>query len=439
MKVNSAVAGGVANFNGDATNAKLVTSDAELDLSHSTVIGFTVTSSNAIGTNFTVQDIGTALQVRGGFGTDTLTAQGFVFSTDQRKAIFATTSVERIVDTSGTYTALLTINSNGGGDTAAVSIVESTTAVTTVTATDQDVGQPLYYSIIGGADASKFTIGNSTGALSFVTAPDFELPTDAGGNNVYDVTVQVSDGHGGIDTQTITVTVTDALENSAPIITSNGGGDTAAVSIAENTTAIPTVTASDPDVVQTLSYSIIGGADASKFIIGATTGALSFVTAPNFELPTDAGGNNVYDLIVQASDDNGGIDTQAIAVMVTDVFENPVTLYDPTNVYPWASVTYGYDGLNRLDYTRVQNDDASFYVVDYDQANSGAWKFATAVYDSQGRHDYSHVQNDDASFYVVDYDQANSAAWNYITSSYDPQGAVQNTFVQNDDGSSWFV
>ena len=214
VKINSAVAGGVANFSGYGTNAKLVTSDAALDLSHSTVSGFTVASSNATGTNFTVHDIGTAFQIAGGSGTDTITAQGFTFSADQRNAIFATASVERIVDASGTYTvdnAPPTITSNGGGDTAAVSIAENTTAVTTVTATDPDVGQTLSYSIIGGADASKFTIGSSTGALSFVTAPNFELPTDAGGNNVYDVIVQVSDGHGGIDTQAIAVTVTDVL------------------------------------------------------------------------------------------------------------------------------------------------------------------------------------------------------------------------------------
>jgi hypothetical protein len=39
--------------------------------------------------------------------------------------------------------------------------------------------------------------------------------------------------------------------------------------------------------------------------------------APNFEAPTDAGGNNIYDLTVQISDGKGGIDTQAIAVAVT--------------------------------------------------------------------------------------------------------------------------
>ena len=193
-----------------------------------------------------------------------------------------------------------------------------------MTATDPDVGQTLSYSIIGGADASKFTIGSTTGALSFVTAPNFELPTDAGGNNVYDVIVQASDGHGGIDTQAIAVTVTDVLRTMPRSSPRTAGGDTAAISLAENTTAVTTVTATDPDVGQTLSYSIIGGADASKFTIDSTTGALSFVTAPNFELPTDAGGNNVYDVIVQVSDGHGGIDTQAIAVTVTDVNDAPV-------------------------------------------------------------------------------------------------------------------
>ena len=100
------------------------------------------------------------------------------------------------------------------------------------------------------------------------------------------------------------------------------GGGSGPVSILENTTAVTTVTATDPDTGQTLSYSISGGADAAKFIIGPSTGALSFVTAPNFEMPTDVGGNNVYDLIVQVSDGQGGLDSQAIAVTVSDVIES---------------------------------------------------------------------------------------------------------------------
>src|SRR5262249_45106311 len=105
-----------------------------------------------------------------------------------------------------------------------------------------------------------------------------------------------------------------------------------AVSITENTTAATTVTATDPDAAQTLSYSITGGPDAGKFTISSATGALSFIAPPNFELPTDVGANNVYDVIVQVSDGHGGVDTQAIAVTVTDVVENtPVGVVIETN------------------------------------------------------------------------------------------------------------
>lgn len=208
---------------------------------------------------------------------------------------------------------------NGAAAPGAISIPENTTAVTSVTATDPDAGQTLSYSLAGGADASKFSIDAATGALVFLTAPDFETPTDAGGNNVYDVTVQASDGNGGIDTQSIAVTVIN--QNEAPTITSNGGGNTAAVNISENTTAVTTVTATDPDAGQTLTYAIADGADAALFTINATTGALAFknMGAPDFENPTDAGANNVYDVTVQVSDGNGGIDTQAVAVTVQNV------------------------------------------------------------------------------------------------------------------------
>ena len=91
------------------------------------------------------------------------------------------------------------------------------------------------------------------------------------------------------------------MNDNAPSITSNGSGATAGVSVAENTTVVTTVTSTDPDGPAP-AYSIVGGADASKFTINATTGALAFVTAPNFETPTDVGANNVYDVIVQASD-----------------------------------------------------------------------------------------------------------------------------------------
>lgn len=203
------------------------------------------------------------------------------------------------------------ITSNGGGTTASINVNENTTAVTTVTATDVDPATTLTYSIIGGADAARFAINATTGVLTFVSAQNFEAPVDVGANNTYEVQVRVSDGS-LTDTQTITVTLVNV--NEAPVITSNGGGASASVTINENTTAVTTVTATDPDASTTLTYSITGGADAARFTINATTGILAFIAAPDYELPTDSNGDNIYDVTVTVSD---GTLTDAQNVTVT--------------------------------------------------------------------------------------------------------------------------
>ena len=56
-------------------------------------------------------------------------------------------------------------------------------------------------------DASKFTI-SSAGALSFASSPDYESPADNGGNNVYNVSVGVSDGSIS-STVALVITVSD--------------------------------------------------------------------------------------------------------------------------------------------------------------------------------------------------------------------------------------
>ena len=69
--------------------------------------------------------------------------------------------------------------------------------------------------LLSGADASKFEI-TTTGArrtLSFENAPDFESPGDSGRNNVYEVTVKVTDSKGNSDEQDVTVKVTNVEED----------------------------------------------------------------------------------------------------------------------------------------------------------------------------------------------------------------------------------
>ncbi len=204
------------------------------------------------------------------------------------------------------------ITSNGGGDNAAVQVNENGTAVLTVTSTDPE-NTARTYSISGGADAARFTINATTGVLAFLAAPNFELPTDAGANNVYDVIVRATAGALN-DNQAIAVTVANVVEPLA--ITSNGGGATANINVAENVVAVTTVTAvSDNPIV----YSIVAGGDGALFAINPATGALTFVAAPDFEAPADAGLNNIYDVTVAADDGTGTPDTQAISVNVTNV------------------------------------------------------------------------------------------------------------------------
>jgi hypothetical protein len=118
-----------------------------------------------------------------------------------------------------------------------------------------------------------------------------------------------------------------AAVNDAPVITSNGGGATAAINAAENTTAVTTVVATDADLpAQGITYSITGGADSAQFSLIAATGVLTFATAPDFENKLDVGADNVYDLIVSTTDEGSpvGTKTQFIAVTVTNANEAPV-------------------------------------------------------------------------------------------------------------------
>ena len=209
------------------------------------------------------------------------------------------------------------ITSNGGGASASIAMAENQTAVTTVTAHDPDAGAVLQYTISGGADADLFQIDGTTGDLTFKAKLDFEHPADAGGDNVYDVIVQVSDG-ALAQSQALAVTVSNA--NEAPVMDENGGEANASITVSEQQTMVTTVTAHDPDAGTVLQYSIAGGADAELFQIDSATGDLTFKAQPDFEHPADAGGDNVYEVIVQASD---GTDTerQTLSVSVSNVDE----------------------------------------------------------------------------------------------------------------------
>jgi len=116
--------------------------------------------------------------------------------------------------------------------------------------------------------------------------------------------------------------------NNAPTFANVG-----TIAVAENTTAIGTVTATDADG-DTLTYSLTGD-DTSLITIDSGTGVLSFNTAPDFENPGSASGDNNYSITVVASD-GSATGSVGIVVSVTDVDENSAPVITSSNTFTAA-------------------------------------------------------------------------------------------------------
>jgi hypothetical protein len=188
-----------------------------------------------------------------------------------------------------------------GATTSTKTVDEDQTAVTTFTA-DKTVS----WTILGGADSGAFAINAATGVLTFLTAPDYEMPTDADANGTYVVAVQATDNGGYTALQTVTVTVAD-LDDTPPVITG-----VVMASVMEGQTAVTAFTA-DEVVIWAIS-----GTDGGAFAVD-TSGAVTFLTAPYFDEPADANGDNVYELTITATDAAGNVFLQALTVTVTEV------------------------------------------------------------------------------------------------------------------------
>ena len=222
-----------------------------------------------------------------------------------------------------------------GGSTATVP--ENRTAVITLTATVEVAGRTAtFLTTLGGADASQFSI-TSAGVLTFKTAPDYEVPTDTGMDNMYEVTITATDNGTPEMTamQALTITVTDMNDN-VPVFAE---GTVATVSYAENdTTAVTTVIATDADAGQTVTFSLSGGSDESKFSI-TSAGVLTFNMAPDYEMPTDMGTNNEYEVTITATDGETPPMTamQTLTITVTNEEDEGVTgleAFTDISVYP---------------------------------------------------------------------------------------------------------
>ena len=307
---------------------------------------------------------------------------------------------------------------------ASFSLAENTTSVGTVTATDPDAEDSVTGYTLSGTDAALFAI-TTAGVLTFSSAPDFEAPQGgtADDSNTYTLTVTAT---GGADdraltaTQDLTVTVTDV--NEAPTITSD-----ATFSLAENSTPVGTVTATDPDAADSVTFAL-SGTDSGLFQI-TTDGTLAFSAAPDFETPqggTDDDSNS-YTLTITATGGAGDralTATQDLTITVTDVNEAPTFTSDPTFSLAENTTTVGTVTATDPDaddsvtgYTLSGTDSALFAIT-----TAGAISFSSAP-------DFEAPQggtDDDSNTYTLTVSATGGAGARTLTATQDLTVTVTN-------------
>jgi T1SS-143 domain-containing protein len=377
-------------------------------------LGYTDVDDNAAGVTFQVANLSHGTITNGGASATSFTAAELIaglikFNHDGSEGSTASFNVkvedgneDGSVPVVGTFNLTVTqvndlpIISSGSTGSEAENAPIANVVYQTV-ASDVDPGATLTYSLTG-ADASLFTI-SSTGAVTFKTSPNFEAPADAGGNNVYDIIVNVTDGVSPAVTKAVAISVTNV--NEAPVITSGATG-----SQAENT-AISNVVyqtvASDPEGVA-LTYTLTG-ADANLFNISAT-GAVTFKVSPNFEVPADAGGNNVYNFTVNASDGINPAAMKDVAITVTDVVENTAPVGAADRIFTNAS-NFGPGTAVEFDHAWLLSNDTDAN-GDSLTINSYSWTPGSGVQIvSSGAFDNGNTQ------VVVDLNDGASGSFNY--------------------------
>ena len=252
--------------------------------------------------------------------------------------------------------------------------------IATYSATDDDNSDNANLQTItwdvSGDDAAHFTIDSTTGELSFSIRPDFENAVDMGSNNTYEIVVEADDGQGesnSVGTFTVTVTVTNVDET--PEITTTDASHTAPSFMEieyDAMTAVLTIADYDgrDEEGQTITWSRTG-TDAADFTIDSSTGVLSFAQRPNFpnfEMPADAGTDNVYNVTVRARDTASNTRELEVVVTVTDVNERPDIDENFNAPQNYMEIEY--------DFTGTRPDVHTFTAEDYDAGDTIGWAVA---------------------------------------------------------------
>ena len=178
------------------------------------------------------------------------------------------------------------------------------------------------WSLNGGLDEKLMEI-QADGSLSFKNAPIYKSPSDQNRDNTYEVVIRATDISTGIATdQKINVDVINVISIEQP--GSDEGGDDGGGEDSGGSTNILTEEKQRDvynfDASENVDWSIDGD-DSQLFTINSN-GFLRFINPPLFDAPADINEDNIYDIIVTATNPtSGSSDEQNISVEVAYVVE----------------------------------------------------------------------------------------------------------------------
>jgi len=201
------------------------------------------------------------------------------------------------------------------------------------------------------------------GNLQLISALDFENPTDANGDNIYEFTVVASDGVNET-TELVSFELQDVQESASPPAFTSPDQ----ISVDEGENAVVTLAATDPDG-DNVTFSITGGDDDIFLAIrGVDNNELTFGFPPEFSAPSDANNDNVYEVEVTADDGSGNAVIQLLSITINDVNFSPdlfaSTGYTEENTFATDVVIEGYDFRdNDLLTVTLSGDDAAFFSI----------------------------------------------------------------------------
>ena len=197
------------------------------------------------------------------------------------------------------------------------------TAVGVVTASDPD-GQDVTFAITAGNGGGEFAIDPATGELTVAGALDHEA------QDQYVLTVEATDDGSPAAAGSGTITIDVGDVNEAPTVDDANFGISEGAAVGD---LVGTVSASDPDDGDSLTFEIIGGNTGTAFAID-NAGVITVAAA------LDASVQDSYVLTVQVTDTGSLTDTATViidvtssgeAVVITSLTVDPI---DPIELIP---------------------------------------------------------------------------------------------------------